>query len=100
MLTLIAIAQMLLNLLSIVIVIDVILSMLVAFNIINTSNDIVRGLHEGLSNFCDPLYRPIRRVLPSFGQLDFSPMVVLILIRVGGVVLDRLYISFATGGPL
>ncbi len=99
MLTLINIAQVLLNLLSMVIVVQVILSMLVAFNVINLDNDFVRGLYNGLNNFVDPLYGPIRRILPSFGQLDFSPVVVLVLIRIAGIVLDHLYLSLATGAP-
>jgi YggT family protein len=63
-----------------IIVIQMILSWLVAFNVINTYNDFVRGLMRGLDRFTEPVYRPIRKVLPDFGGLDFSPMVVLLVL--------------------
>jgi YggT family protein len=64
----------------IVIFAQVILSWLVAFNIVNTYNPFVRGLLRGLGRMTEPLYRPIRRILPDFGGVDFSPMVVLLVI--------------------
>ena len=69
-----------------IIVIQMILSWLVAFNVINTYNDFVRGLLRALDRMTEPVYRPIRKVLPDFGGLDFSPMVVLIVL----LILDRL----------
>lgn len=63
-----------------IIVVQLILSWLVAFNVINTYNNFVRGLLRGLDRMTEPVYRPIRKVLPDFGGLDFSPMVVLIII--------------------
>ena len=64
----------------IVIFAQVILSWLVAFHVVNTYNPVVRGLLKGLEKLTEPLYRPIRRILPDFGGIDFSPMVVLLLI--------------------
>ena len=64
----------------IVIFVQVILSWLVAFHVVNTYNPLVRGLLTGLEKLTEPLYRPIRRILPDFGGIDFSPMVVLLLI--------------------
>ena len=83
----------LLNVLVLLIIIQAILSWLVAFNVINTHNDFVRGLMRGLDRILEPIYRPIRKVLPDFGGLDFSPMVVIILLMVlrkllEGVALD------------
>ena len=69
-----------------IIVIQMILSWLVAFNVINTYNDFVRGLLRALDRMTEPVYRPIRKVLPDFGGLDFSPMVVLIVL----LIVDRL----------
>ncbi|MDB5691648.1 MAG: osmotic-shock protein [Alphaproteobacteria bacterium] len=64
----------------IVIIVQIVLSWLVAFNIVNTYNPFVRGLLRGLGRMTEPVYRPIRRILPDFGGVDFSPMVVLLLI--------------------
>ena len=92
-LSLLGVLDFLLQLLRIVIIVQVILSLLVAFNVINTYNDFVRAFLNALNRICEPLYRPIRRILPDFGGIDFSPFVVLILITIlrmllGGAMLD------------
>lgn len=82
---LLALIQILLILLTVawwIIVIQMILSWLVAFNVINTYNNFVRGLMRGLDRITEPVYRPIRKVLPDFGGLDFSPMVVIIVLLI------------------
>lgn len=71
---------MLLWVLSWIIIGQAILSWLVAFNVINTHNDFVRTLLQALDRITAPLYRPIRKILPDFGGLDFSPLVVLLII--------------------
>jgi YggT family protein len=82
---LLALIQILLILLTVawwIIVIQMILSWLVAFNVINTYNSFVRGLMRGLDRITEPVYRPIRKILPDFGGLDFSPMVVIIILLI------------------
>ena len=71
---------MLLTVLTYIIIAQAILSWLVAFNVINTHNDFVRQLLNALDRLTEPLYRPVRRLLPDFGGIDFSPMVVLLII--------------------
>ncbi len=63
-----------------IIIIQAILSWLVAFNVINTYNDFVRQILYALDRMTTPIYRPIRRVMPDFGALDLSPLVALLLI--------------------
>lgn len=63
-----------------IIVIQAILIWLIAFNIINMSNDMVRNGYYALDRMTEPLYRPIRRILPDLGALDLSPMVVLLIV--------------------
>ena len=71
---------MLLELLKWTVIVQAILSWLVAFNVVNTQNAVVRSVLRTLERILDPLYRPIRRILPDFGGVDLSPMVVLLLI--------------------
>ena len=80
--TLLEIAAILLNVLWWLIIIQVILSWLVAFNVINTSSEGMRRFLVGLDRFLEPLYRPFRKILPDFGGLDLSPVVVLLLIGI------------------
>ena len=68
-----------------IIIVQAILSWLIAFNVINTSNDIVRSIWIALDKLTEPLYRPIRRIMPDLGALDLSPMVVLLII----IILQR-----------
>ena len=82
---------MLLWVLSIIIIVQAIMSWLVAFNVINTHNDFVRSLLYALDRMTTPLYRPIRKIMPDFGGIDFSPIVVLLLIW----VLQRLLMGVA-----
>lgn len=63
-----------------IIMIQVIASWLVAFNVINMRNDFVRQFLGALDRIMEPIYRPIRRVLPDFGGLDFAPLIVLLII--------------------
>jgi len=91
--SLFAILDFLLQVLMWIIIVQAILSWLVAFNVINTYNQFVRSLLNALDRMTTPLYRPIRKILPDFGGLDFSPIVILLLIYVlrillAGVALD------------
>ena len=79
---LVDIADLLLSILTWVIIIQVILSWLFAFNVLNTSSGGVRAIAIAIDRLTAPLYRPIRRMLPDFGGIDFSPLVILILIQV------------------
>ena len=72
----------LLRLLSILVIVQVIVSWLVAFNVVNLHQPFVRALYAGMERVTEPVYRPIRKVLPDFGGLDFSPIVLLLLIQV------------------
>ena len=65
-----------------IIIIQAIMSWLIAFNVINTYNDFIRTVWTALDRMTQPLYRPIRRILPDFGALDLSPLVVLLAITI------------------
>ena len=76
------IAHYLFSILTWIIIIQVVISWLFAFNILNTSSAGVRTFALALDRITAPLYRPIRMILPDFGGIDFSPLVILILIQV------------------
>jgi len=94
------IVELLLRVLMYIIIIQAILSWLVAFNVINTYNDFVRSFLNALDRMTAPLYRPIRRILPDFGGLDFSPLVVLLLIYILRILLSGVASDIlASSGP-
>ena len=76
------ILQVILNVIWWIIIAQAVLSWLIAFNVIDMRNDTIRQVWHALGRLTEPLYRPIRRVLPDFGALDLSPMVVLLLIYI------------------
>lgn len=81
-LALFSIIDMILQILVWVIIAQVILSWLVAFNVINTSSNFVRTLLDALDRLTAPLYRPIRKIMPDFGGIDFSPIVLILAIQI------------------
>ena len=66
------------SLLTFIIFAWVIVSWLLAFNIINTRNNAVYQIVRALDAIIDPLVAPIRKVIPSLGGLDFSPVILLL----------------------
>lgn len=64
-----------------VVIAAVIVSWLVAFNVINSHNNFVRSVLRILYALTEPVFRTIRRILPPMGGLDLSPLVVIILIE-------------------
>lgn len=62
------------------IVASAILSWLVAFNVINTRNELVRSIWNFLDAVTQPALRPIRNILPNLGGVDISPVILILLI--------------------
>lgn len=90
------IVSLLLQVLLWIIIIQAILSWLVVFNVINTTNDFVRQLLTALDRITEPLYRPFRRIMPDLGGLDFSPMIVILLIVIAERLVDGARMSALT----
>lgn len=63
-----------------VIIAAVIASWLVGFGIINSYNPIARSILRALHAMTEPVFGPVRRILPAMGGLDLSPLVVLLLL--------------------
>jgi YggT family protein len=57
-----------------------VMSWLIAFNVVNPRNQLVSTVGEFLYRITEPVLRPIRNVLPNFGGLDISPLIVIIII--------------------
>lgn len=62
------------------IIISAVVSWLVAFNVVNMRNEVVRSVAMGLYQITEPALRPIRRILPNLGTMDISPIILLLLI--------------------
>jgi len=81
-LALFSIIDMILQILVWVIIAQVIISWLVAFRVINTSSSFISTMLDALDRLTLPLYRPIRKIMPDFGGIDFSPIVLILAIQI------------------
>ena len=63
-----------------IIIINAILSWLVAFNILNTQNRFVFSILDATYKMTDPALNKIRRFIPTFGSIDISPVVLILIL--------------------
>ena len=74
------VVMLVLNIYTWLLIASAVLSWLVAFNVVNTRNDVVRTVWDFLYRVTEPVLRPIRNLLPNLGGIDVSPIIVLLLI--------------------
>jgi len=92
--TLIDIISYLIYVVRVIVIVQFVLSLLISFNIVNTSNDFVAGLWRGINILLEPLLRPIRRIMPDTGSIDFSPLIlIVVLVIIGDIILPNVRTS-------
>lgn len=70
------------NLYLLVIITQVALSWLVAFDIVNAQNEAARNLSTLLNKLTDPVYKPLRKYVPPIGGIDITPLIVIVGLQV------------------
>ena len=80
MLRLLYFIEMLLNLYIFILIAQAVLSWLIVFNVVNTRSPAVAMIGEFLYRITEPALRPIRQLLPNFGGIDISPLVLILII--------------------
>ncbi len=95
--SLINIVNYLAYLVQVVVIIQFVLSLLISFNVVNMSNNFVSSIWTAVNAVLDPVLNPIRRIMPNTGAIDFSPLVLLILLRISTELLVGLQRSMITG---
>lgn len=88
--TLFEIVGYLINLVVMLVIVQFVLSLLINFNIVNTSNQFVDALWRAVNALLDPLLRPVRKLMPDTGMLDLSPMVLIVVLTILQIVLRNL----------
>lgn len=97
-LALIQIIGYLINIIVIVVIVQFILSLLIQFNVVSMSNQFVASLYQSLHMILDPVLKPIQRILPDTGMLDFSPIVLIVSLRILQMLLSGLASDVARAG--
>ena len=73
-------------------IVQAVLSWLIAFNVVNTRNQFVAMLWEFLYRITEPALRPIRSIMPNLGGIDISPVIlILIIILIEKVIVSYIY---------
>ena len=94
---LIQILGLLSSILITVVIVQFVLSLLIAFNVVSMSNQFVSAIYQSLNMILDPVLRPIRRIMPDTGMIDFSPIVLIFGLRVLMIILEGIASSIASG---
>lgn len=88
--TLIQIVELLTNVLVMLIIIQFVIGLLLAFNVVNQSNEFIVAIYRSINALLEPVLGPIRRIMPQTGAIDFSPLVLIILLQVLLILLSSL----------
>jgi YggT family protein len=78
MVSLVLLVDTVLNIFTWIVIVQVVLSWLVQFNVVNARNRVVNTIGEITYRVTEPVLAPIRRFLPSFGNVDWSPLVLIL----------------------
>jgi YggT family protein len=92
--SLIIILLYVINIMWFIVIAHVIMSWLIGFNVLNRHQPLVWQIWNGLERLLEPIYGPIRRVLPNMGGLDLSPLVLIVILYAIQTVLQRNAIYF------
>jgi len=74
-----------------VVIVQFIMGLLIAFNVISMSNQYVSAIYQSLNMILDPVLKPIRKFMPDTGMMDFSPMVLIIGLNIIQILLNGLH---------
>jgi len=88
--TLIQIVSLLVNVFVMLVIVQFVIGLLFAFNVVNTSNQFLMQVYESINRLMDPILRPVRNIMPQTGALDLSPLVVIVGAQIVLIVLNAL----------
>ena len=91
--TLVEIVGYLINIVVMLVIVQFVLSLLIAFNVVNMHNDFVAAIWKAVNAILDPILQPIRRHMPDTGALDLSPMVLIIGLQIIRIILSNMAVA-------
>ncbi len=94
---LIQILGLLIDLVTTVVIVQFVLSLLLVFNVISLNNNVVSSIWQALNAILDPVLRPIRKIMPDTGMIDFSPIILIFGMRAIQILLTGAANSIASG---
>lgn len=88
------ILMLLLDVALFIVIAHIIMSWLINFGVLNMRQPIVAQIWDGLSRLLEPVYRPIRNILPQMGGLDLAPLVVILGLYAAEIILRNNVAAF------
>jgi YggT family protein len=88
--TLFEIVGYLISVIVMLVIVQFVMSLLISFNVVNMHNDFVAAIWKAINALLEPILAPIRKIMPDTGAIDFSPMVLIVLLQIVRIVLGNL----------
>ncbi len=88
--TLFEIVGYLVSIIVMLVIVQFVLSLLISFNVVNMSNQFVSAIWTAVNALLDPILRPIKRIMPNTGAIDFSPLVLIVGLEILRIILKNL----------
>ena len=93
--TIYQIVELLTNVFVMLIIVQFVIGLLLAFNVVSRGNDFVVAVYRSINSLLAPVLSPIRRMLPQTGAIDFSPLVLIIVLQIFLIILESVIRSLA-----
>jgi YggT family protein len=85
---LIQIISLLTNVIVMLVIVQFVIGLLFAFNVVNASNQFLTQVYRSINALMEPVLGPIRRIMPDTGTIDFSPLVLILLLQILLIILS------------
>ena len=92
-LTLAQIVGYLITIVITLVIVQFVLSLLLAFNVVSMHNQWAAAIYRSVNALLEPVLRPIRRLMPDTGAIDFSPLILIVLLNIINIVFRNLALS-------
>ena len=92
-LTLAQIVGYLITIVITLVIVQFVISLLFAFNVVSMHNQWAAAIYRSVNVLLEPILRPIRRIMPDTGAIDFSPLILIVLLNIVNIVFRNLAIS-------
>ena len=86
-LTLSQIVSYIVTIIIVLVIVQFVMSLLISFNVVNMHNNFVEAIWRAVNALLDPILKPIRKIMPNTGAIDFSPLVLIVLLNILQIVL-------------
>ena len=85
---LIQIVALIAQIIVVLVIVQFVIGLLFAFNVVNTGNQFLFQVYRSINALLEPVLGPIRRLMPDTGAIDFSPLVLILLLQILLIILS------------